>query len=63
MAQKSASAHLCKLIYTNSLHEPNHFRDVASEVKLVLDAAGRLAPRLPSLQRQELGMIYWGDKT
>ena len=47
----------------DSLHEPNHFRDVASEVKLVLDAAGRLAPRLPSLQRQELGMIYWGDKT
>jgi hypothetical protein len=30
-------------------------RDVASEVKLVLDAAGRLSPRLPNLQRQELG--------
>ncbi len=31
------------------------YRDVASEVKLVLDAAGRLSPRLPGLQRQELG--------
>ncbi len=35
-------------------------RDVASEVKLVLDAAGRLSPRLPNLQRQELGR--WWNK-
>ena len=30
------------------------FRDVASEMKLLLDAAGRLAPLLPDTQRAEL---------
>ena len=32
------------------------FRDVASEMKLLLDAAGRLAPLLPDQQRVELDM-------
>ena len=31
-------------------------RDVASEMKLLLDAAGRLAPALPDQQRQELDL-------
>ena len=31
-------------------------RDVASEIKLLLDAAGRLAPLLPDQQRVELDM-------
>jgi len=32
------------------------FRDVASEMKLLLDSAARLAPLLPERQRQELDM-------
>ena len=31
-------------------------RDVASEMKLLLDAAGRLAPALPDQLRQELDL-------
>ena len=31
-------------------------RDVASEMKLLLDAAGRLAPQLPEQQRAELDL-------
>lgn len=31
-------------------------KDVASEMKLLLDAAGRLAPQLPDHQRQDLEM-------
>ena len=31
-------------------------RDVASEMKLLLDAAGRLAPSLPEQQRAELDL-------
>ena len=32
------------------------FRDVASEMKLLLDAAGRLGPALPDQQRAELDL-------
>ena len=32
------------------------FRTVASEMKLLLDAAGRLAPALPDQQRAELDL-------
>ena len=31
-------------------------RDVASEMKLLLDAAGRLAPLLPDQQREDLDL-------
>ena len=33
---------------------PHLCRDVASEMKLLLDAAGKLAPNLPEQQRAEI---------
>ena len=45
-----------------SRHQPGqetvtlHYRDVASEMKLLLDSAGRLAPNLPDHQRAELDL-------
>jgi len=35
---------------------PKYFRTVASEMKLLLDAAGRLGPALPDQQRAELDL-------
>ena len=48
-------------LYIHTSHSWRHFakilfRDVASEMKLLLDAAGRLGPALPDQQRAELDL-------
>ena len=38
-----------------------YYRDVASEMKLLLDAAGRLSPLLPEQQKMELDLARLDD--